>query len=235
VFGVDPAMNNLCSLIGAFLLSLAVNFFVLAHAVRGETILVRAGIDSPFNAKSSPKETANTAKTFGTMNPTIDSHGAQWRSAVLALRQMHLRIPLDGFDPERMKGSYYQGRGTGMHQASDMLSARNTPIHAVSDGLIAKLFTSRFGGTTIYQFDPTRRYVFYYAHLQRYADGLAEGQTVKRGTVIGYVGTSGNAPPNTPHLHLSIGILGQDQRWWKSTPIDPYEVFVGSPIPQGTD
>ncbi len=154
---------------------------------------------------------------------------------MLPMAQNALRLSPDGFDPERMKGSYYQGRGASMHEATDMLSPRNTPIHAVSDGLIAKLFTSRFGGTTIYQFDPTGKYVFYYAHLQNYAGGLAEGQTVKRGAIIGYVGTSGNAPANTAHLHLSIGILGKDQRWWKSTPIDPYEVFVGSPIARSTD
>ena len=190
----------------------------------------RPGAHNQAGSITTTTKTTITTKTVKASLPTIRRYDPDWRSAVLALQNMHLRIPLDGFDPARMKGSFYQGRGTGMHQATDMLSPRNTPIHAVSDGLIAKLFTSRFGGTTIYQFDPTNKYVFYYAHLQRYADGLADGRSVKRGAIIGYVGTSGNAPPNTPHLHFSIGILGKDQRWWEARSIDPYEVFVGSPI-----
>ncbi len=112
-----------------------------------------------------------------------------------------------------------------MHEAVDMLAPRNTPIHAVSDGTIAKLFHSRFGGTTVYQFDPQQRYVFYYAHLEKYADGLTEKQSVHKGDVIGFVGTSGNAPPNTPHLHLSISVTGKEKRWWVAAPVDPYEVF----------
>lgn len=149
----------------------------------------------------------------------------EWNRAVAELRHMHLLVPLEGFDPEKMKGSFYEKRGAQMHEAVDMPAPRNTPIHAVSDGTIAKLFLSRFGGTTIYQFDPQQRFVFYYAHLERYADGLKEKQSVRKGEIIGYVGTSGNAPPNTPHLHLSLSLLVDEKRWWEAAPVDPYEVF----------
>ncbi|HEY9772447.1 MAG TPA: M23 family metallopeptidase [Planktothrix sp.] len=132
-----------------------------------------------------------------------------------------------------MKGSFYEMRGTGRHEATDMLAPRNTPIHAVCDGRIAKLFLSRFGGTTIYQFDPQERFVFYYAHLQSYAPGLKDGQLVHKGDVIAFVGTSGNAPPNTPHLHLSISVLGKEKQWWKAAPLDPYEVFAHRPMVSG--
>ena len=84
---------------------------------------------------------------------------------------------------------------------------------------------SKSGGNTIYQFDPTERLCYYYAHLERYANGLHEGQTVAQGDVIGYVGTSGNAPANTPHLHFAVFQLNADRQWWKGTAIDPYEVF----------
>jgi murein DD-endopeptidase MepM/ murein hydrolase activator NlpD len=95
-------------------------------------------------------------------------------------------------------------------------------VRAVTDGHIAKLFTSARGGITIYQFDTAERYCYYYAHLERYADGVVEGARVERGQIIGYVGTTGNAPPDTPHLHFAIFVLGPDKRWWEGTPVDPY-------------
>lgn len=139
---------------------------------------------------------------------------------------MQLRIPIDGFEPERMKGSFYEGRAGARHEAVDMLSPRNTPVHAVCDGRIARLFYSHLGGMTIYQFDSHERFVFYYAHLQRYAPDLVEGMVVKKGDIIGFVGTSGNAPPNTPHLHFSISMLGPQKQWWRAVSLDPYEVFT---------
>ena len=106
-----------------------------------------------------------------------------------------------------------------------MLAPRNTPVLAVEDGKIARLFLSAAGGITIYQFDPTSTYCYYYAHLERYANGLEEGDTVKRGEVLGYVGTTGNAPRDTPHLHFAIFKLGEEKKWWQGTPIDPYSVL----------
>ena len=115
-----------------------------------------------------------------------------------------LRMPLDNVDVEAMKGGFKEKRGSRPHEAADLLAPRNTPVHAVEGGTIAKLFFSKAGGITIYQFDPAGDLIYYYAHLERYADGLHEGQTVSAGDVIGYVGTSGNAPPNTPHLHFAV-------------------------------
>jgi peptidoglycan LD-endopeptidase LytH len=89
--------------------------------------------------------------------------------------------------------------------------------------VIVKLFNSKGGGgISIYQFDPTGTYCYYYAHLDRYADGLKEGQHVRRGDVIGYVGSTGNASPTAPHLHFSIFRLGPERQWWKGEPINPY-------------
>jgi peptidoglycan LD-endopeptidase LytH len=113
------------------------------------------------------------------------------------------------------------------HQAIDIMQPYDTPIHAVTDGTIRKLFRSRAGGITIYEFNTTGTYCYYYAHLDRYADGLAEGMPVKHGQVIGYVGTSGDAKADAPHLHLAILRLRPDKRWWKGTPVDPYPVLVG--------
>ena len=136
-------------------------------------------------------------------------------------------MPIDGVDLETWKGGFDERRGGGArgHEAVDILSPRNTPVHAVVSGTIAKIFESRAGGHTIYEFDAGRRLCYYYAHLERYAPGLHDGQPVAQGDVIGYVGTSGNAPVNTPHLHFAVFELPADKQWWKGRAIDPYLVF----------
>lgn len=136
-----------------------------------------------------------------------------------------LRVPIDDFPVESMKGGFAEARTGHEHEAVDMLAPRNTPIHAVDDGRIAKLFVSKAGGITIYQFDPMARLCYYYAHLERYAEGLREGQAITRGQVVGYVGTSGNAPRNTPHLHFAVFELNDQHQWWKGQAIDPYPFF----------
>ena len=136
-----------------------------------------------------------------------------------------LRMPLDNVGVEAMKGGFQEKRGSRPHEAADLLAPRNTPVHAVEGGTIAKLFFSKAGGITVYQFDPTEQYCYYYAHLERYADGLTEGQQVRKGQILGYVGVSGNAPKDTPHLHFAIFRLTTAKRWWEGTPIDPYDVL----------
>lgn len=136
-----------------------------------------------------------------------------------------LRAPIDGMNIESMKGGFSEVRGSRGHEAVDILMPRGTPIHAVTDGTIEKLFYSKAGGITIYEFDTDGRLCYYYAHLERYADGVHEGQHVSKGDVIGYVGTSGNAPPNTPHLHFAVFELDADRKWWHGRPLDPYMVF----------
>jgi len=146
---------------------------------------------------------------------------------IAALRSHDLQVPIDHADVDDWKGHYAQPRGGGTrgHEAVDILAPRHTPVHAVEDGTIAKLFNSKAGGITIYQFDPDGEFCYYYAHLQRYADGLADGKRVSKGEIIGYVGTTGNAPPDTPHLHFAIFQLTDAKRWWEGKPIDPYLVY----------
>jgi peptidoglycan LD-endopeptidase LytH len=142
-----------------------------------------------------------------------------------ALSSSGLRVPIEGVSVESFKGGFDERRGNRPHEAIDILAPRNTPVLAVENGTIAKLFNSKAGGLTIYQYDPSGRLAYYYAHLERYADGLREGQSVVQGEVLGYVGTSGNAPVNTPHLHFAVFELDDTHRWWKGKPIDPYLVF----------
>jgi murein DD-endopeptidase MepM/ murein hydrolase activator NlpD len=146
-------------------------------------------------------------------------------AAASDLRDWKLLFPVPETYRAHLTDSFAERRGNRPHEAVDILAPRNTPVRAVDNGRIAKLFYSEAGGNTIYQFDITERYAFYYAHLERYADGLVEGQRVSRGQVIGYVGTSGNAPTDTPHLHFAIFRLTAEKQWWVGTPIDPYPLL----------
>jgi murein DD-endopeptidase MepM/ murein hydrolase activator NlpD len=126
--------------------------------------------------------------------------------------------------------TFEETRGGGRrHQATDIMAPRGTPVLAVDNGIIQKLFTSDAGGLTVYQFDSAEEYCYYYAHLDRYAPRLREGVLVKRGDLIGYVGSTGNADPNAPHLHFEILALGPEKRWWSGTrSVNPYPILLNS-------
>lgn len=140
-----------------------------------------------------------------------------------------LIIPVAGAQRSALHDMFNEQRGSGRrHEAIDILAPRGTPVLATDDGTVKKLFTSVPGGLTVYQYDPDQRYCYYYAHLDSYASGLHEGQSLRRGDLVGYVGTTGNAPKDTPHLHFAIFLLDADKRWWKGTPINPYPVLMSS-------
>ena len=142
------------------------------------------------------------------------------------LKDRNLLIPVEGVKRDQLTRTFTEQRSGGRtHEAIDILAPMNTPVVAVEDGVVARLFYSKAGGITIYQFDPSERFCYYYAHLNRYADGLREGDRVKKGQVIGYVGVSGNAPKNTPHLHFAVFRLTDAKRWWEGSPVDPYDIL----------
>jgi len=139
----------------------------------------------------------------------------------------NLTLPIQHLRAGDIQDTFAQGRAAGkLHEATDILAPRGTPVVAVEDGIIQKLFLSKPGGITIYEFDRAGVFCYYYAHLERYAAGLIEGMPVKRGDIIGYVGTTGNAPPQTPHLHFAIFRLGPEKHWWQGMAIDPYPVLM---------
>jgi murein DD-endopeptidase MepM/ murein hydrolase activator NlpD len=142
------------------------------------------------------------------------------------LRRRHLELPVMGISAERLSDSFDAPRDHARrHEAIDILAPRGTPVLAVEAGTIEKLFTSALGGLTVYEFDPTRTYEYYYAHLDGYALHLRERDRVERGQVLGYVGTTGNAPKNTPHLHFGVSVLTPEKHWWQSNAIDPYLIW----------
>jgi peptidoglycan LD-endopeptidase LytH len=164
------------------------------------------------------------------VSPGRAAKAAAVESAVSAndvevLQRRRLAIPVKGVEAARLQDNFEEARGKRKHEAIDILAPRGTPVIAAGDGRVAKLFTSAAGGLTVYQFDAEERFAYYYAHLDRYAEGLKEGTTLKRGDLVGYVGTSGNAR-NTPHLHFSIFRLGPEKKWWKGTALNPYPFLV---------
>jgi murein DD-endopeptidase MepM/ murein hydrolase activator NlpD len=186
------------------------------------------GVAEAITAAPAPIACEDAARRIRTAGPRTPP---SQRDAMAYLRDRGLHLPVAGIAAKDLHQSFDAKRGgSRLHEAIDILAPRHTRVEAVDDGCVARLFESRAGGITLYQFDPTLTYTYYYAHLEGYADDIEEGEPVRRGQVIGYVGTTGNAPPNTPHLHFAIFIMGAEKRWWEGTPIDPYEVWSGDPL-----
>ena len=138
-----------------------------------------------------------------------------------------LLLPVQGVQPSQLQDTFTDARSEGrVHDAIDILAPAGTPVLAVADGRVEKLFDSEKGGLTLYQFAPDGVHCYYYAHLQRYAEGIAEDRQIRRGEVIGYVGSTGNADPSAPHLHFEVHLLGPEKQWWKGESINPYPLLV---------
>jgi murein DD-endopeptidase MepM/ murein hydrolase activator NlpD len=141
---------------------------------------------------------------------------------------LEMTPPIHGLTLAEVRDSFDEVHGGHPHEAIDILEPRGTPVHAVVSGTVRKLFLSKPGGITIYQFDEAGEYCYYYAHLDRYADGLREGMRVVSGDVIGFVGSTGNADPGPPHLHFAIFELGPEKQWWKGKAVNPYAGLVAA-------
>ena len=153
------------------------------------------------------------------------AHGEADRIAPDLTRLPHLAMPLTGIDPNKLADNFNDARGAVKHEALDISAPRGTPVLAVAQGNVAKLFTSKPGGLTVYQFDDSRTYCYYYAHLDRYAVGIQDGTLLRAGEVLGYVGSTGNASAKAPHLHFAVFKLGPEKKWWEGTAIDPLPMF----------
>ena len=146
----------------------------------------------------------------------------------LSVAPSGLAIPVLGIKAEKLTDTFDSARSQGRrHDAIDIMAAEGTPVLATADGTIEKLFNSARGGITIYERSPDQKWTYYYAHLSAYAPGLAEGQQVKRGQVIGRVGHTGDASAAGPHLHFAINSMAPGERWWNGRPINPYPLLAG--------
>lgn len=171
-----------------------------------------------------PGSQLSAAPPVQPQNPASNTAGDGDYVAELLARK--LALPIEGTRPQDLTDTFNDPRTASRHEATDIMSPTGTPVHAFGEGNIVKLFLSKRGGLTIYQFDDDQKYCFYYAHLDRYAPLLKEGMLVRPGDVIGYVGSTGDANPNAPHLHFAISRLNPDKHYWQGTALDPYPVLV---------
>ena len=160
-------------------------------------------------------QVASKASATASPTPIIDE-----------LKSKRLLLPVAGADASTIKDSFRERRGTGrVHHAVDIVAPRGTPVLSTDSGVIIKLYNSKAGGLMVYAVDSSRRFIYYYAHLDRYHTGLTEGQPVARGDTIGYVGTTGNAPADYPHLHFASLRSHDVSKWSRGMPVNPAKVF----------
>ena len=181
---------------------------------------------SPDPIMPSPSPTESVAA--GTPPPPAIATPAP--VAAPANDSVKLLIPVAGIRADQLIDTFTAARSEGrVHDAIDIPAAKDTAVLAAADGTIVKLFQSKLGGTTVYQLDPDNKTIYYYAHLDKYADGLTEGHLAHRGETIAYVGDTGNAGPGNYHLHFSISIVSDPKRYWEGTNINPYLLLTGRP------
>jgi hypothetical protein len=177
-----------------------------------------SGIDSAFDAREDsvpvPDTTAPPAAL--PMDTTLE----------LAELRRILAVPVQGVAKSQLRDTYTEARGTRSHEALDIRAPRGTPVLSAADGKLMRLFDSKTGGLMVYAADPTDRFILLYGHLDRYAAGMRDGMPLKQGQVIGYVGTTGNAPLETPHLHFGILRGKPSANWARGTPVNPYPLLV---------
>ena len=138
-----------------------------------------------------------------------------------------LLVPVAGVAVSQLQDTFDEGRDDGrVHRALDILAPRGTPVLAADDGRVLRVKPNALGGNTVYATDPEGRVVYYYAHLDAYRPGLVEGATISRGDVLGTVGTTGNAPKDTPHLHFQVMSMPADGKYWDGDAINPYPLFL---------
>lgn len=147
---------------------------------------------------------------------------------VVTERSGELLIPVAGIEKTALRNDWgdVRGGGTRHHTAIDILAPRGTRALACVTGSILKLHDSVAGGHTLYLVDESRSRIYYYAHLDAYAEGIRDGVKVAQGDVVGFVGSTGNAPETTPHLHFGIERMPATGEWWKGEPMNPYPILL---------
>jgi len=195
--------------------------FVVVMAITLAVLLGRAGIvEDEAESAGKPVFTAHAV------------HKPIRQTAVQTMLSRRLIIPVEGVTRENLTDTWGAARSGGRsHEGIDIMAPRGTPVLAVADGEIAKFHDSVRGGISIYQFDQDRRLIYYYAHLDSRAANLEEGQHVLQGDVLGYVGSTGNAP--APHLHFEIQRMTQERRWWVADSVNPYGPLMSGNPPSG--
>ena len=191
-------------------------------------------VKKPVAVTKAPVDTRSLPAVSATKAPVKATTAATSSSAVSStdleyLRSRRLLIPVPGISLADVPNNFLEKRGSRQHSALDFMAPRGTPVVSTDAGTVEKIHTSVGGGLTLYLADPRGQFIYYYAHLDRYRAGIKEGERVNAGDVIGYVGSTGNAVANAPHLHFAIGKMDAEKRWWKTTAIDPKPLMARAP------
>lgn len=195
-------------------------------------ILLAAGCSqrSPWRVVSSPapestaRQQASSASAPGESGMSLSAVASADATGVAHLAT--LTFPVPGVDSARLDDSFDAPREGGRkHNAIDIMAPRGTPVVSVQDGRILRLSTNPSGGITVYATDLEDQFVYYYAHLDRYHPRIYAGRPLLRGDTLGYVGTTGNAPKDAPHLHFQVMRMPADRRFWNGEPINPYPLL----------
>jgi murein DD-endopeptidase MepM/ murein hydrolase activator NlpD len=187
-----------------------------------QTPVASPAVPFPVQSQTNSTDVQPTSPAIASPTPNTNSNAPTVTSSSSA----RLIIPVAGVRPEQLRDTFSEARSEGrVHDAIDILAPRGTPVIAAADGEIVKLFHSERGGTTIYQLGTDGKFVYYYAHLERYAESLAEGHFAKQGETIAYVGDTGNAGPGNYHLHFSIAEISNPKDFWHGVNINPYPLL----------
>ncbi len=222
-------MKSLLIFVAGLLIGANVVYFMMSRSARETAAVGTIPIASTTTPPAAKIATPPTPPVAVTASPTAAAPETDSPTPSSTPTDA-LLIPVAGIAAGQLTDTFndMRGGGTRRHEAIDIMASRGTPVLAASDGKVAKLFTSVPGGLTIYEFDPTTTYAYYYAHLDHYSADLSDGKQLKRGDVIGYVGSTGDASPDAPHLHFAIVELGPEKQWWKGTAIDPYPLLTAA-------
>jgi peptidoglycan LD-endopeptidase LytH len=182
---------------------------------------------NPYPVPSAPVSAPATPAVLAGSPAPLGRSAVSEDEAVRYLITRRMEIPVAGKKVSDLEDTFDAGRDDGrVHRALDILAARGTAVLAADSGRIIRVSENRLGGNTVYATDPLGRVVYYYAHLDAYQPGLAQGMTVARGDTLGFVGTTGNAPKDTPHLHFQVMRMPADGKYWDGEPINPYPLFL---------
>lgn len=202
---------------------------------RGRVLLVTLLLAGSSNAEvlPAPVQVNVSSPVLTVADAAID---AAEMTTDLALQELvvNLIIPVQGVVATDLRSDFHDKRGKHrQHDALDIMAPRGTPVLSATAGRVLQLMKNSNGGLMVFAADATERFILFYAHLDDYADNLKEGMPLRQGQVIGYVGTTGNAPRRTPHLHFAIKRTGKSLRWTRGTPIDPFPLLQSSPTAVG--
>ena len=209
---------------------IATGWFLRNHTFESNTQpeIPSLGIQSPVPTPENPilVTTSPSPNPIEYATPAETPEAASAPTPTSFVGVLNLIIPVAGVRAQQLIDTFSDARSEGRtHDALDIPAPAGTAVLATANGEVIKLFQSERGGITIYQLSADRKLVFYYAHLQGYAPGLAPGRYVQQGEVIGYVGDTGNAGAGNFHLHFSIAILADPKRYWEGTNINPYPLL----------